>query len=79
MLRTFVDNTEKPQCYQRGDSVVIFQYYQQLLLLEKHTRKSGTQLDTETQSETFWSVLHMSGIADSYWQGTHLDCRLWCL
>ena len=29
MLRAFVDNTEKPLCYHRGDSVVVFHYYQQ--------------------------------------------------
>ena len=29
VLRTLVDNTEKPLRYHRGDSVVIFQYYQQ--------------------------------------------------
>ena len=30
VLRTFVDNTEKPLHYHRGDSVVVFQYYQHM-------------------------------------------------
>ena len=62
VLRTFVDNTEKPLLYQRGDSVVVFQYYQQVMQQDTLIGYSSSGVHKQVIPENYRGTRSLSQI-----------------